>query len=220
MCHNVDWNTKMVISSNLRNLHKDAHSEVRTKIVQAAEERLWHFGFKKTTIDEIAADAGIGKGTIYLHFGSKEEIALEIIAQFKQQSLDTQRTLAADQSQPILDRIKAVLLHPILMSHTRCSQSPAAVEFITSIRPNITAHLEPFVQQEQEILAQVLEEGNLRGIFRIDDTKATAQTLKRMCAGFLPPFPILTGERAISEAVSSMVELACHGFRAEGAAAF
>ncbi len=64
-----------------------ANSEVRLKILEAAKERLWHFGFKKTTIDEIAADAGVGKGTVYLHFNSKEDIALAIMSEFKTESL-------------------------------------------------------------------------------------------------------------------------------------
>jgi len=35
-----------------------------------------------------------------------------------------------------------------------------------------------------------------------------------MCAGFWPPFPCITGEEAIQEAVSRIVELAYCGFRA------
>ncbi len=209
----------MVISNNSRNTNKDTHTDVRAKIVRAAQERLWHYGFKKTTIDEIAADAGIGKGTIYLHFSSKEDIALEIMAQFKKQSLAEVRILAGNRELPILTRIKEMLLLPILMSHARCSQSPAAIEMVTSIRPNIHAHLKPFLQEELEMLAQVLEEGNSQGIFAIDDTEEAAQTLKNMCAGFWPPFPCITGEKAIREAVSSIVEMAYSGFRAGNRAA-
>jgi AcrR family transcriptional regulator len=195
-------------------MNKDTYADVRAKIVQAAQERLWHYGFRKTTIEEIAADAGIGKGTIYLHFSSKEEIALEIMAQFKKQSLAEVRTLAVNYERPILTRIKEMLIQPILMSHGRCSQSPAALEMMTSIRPNIHAHLKPFLQQELEIIARVLEEGNSQGIFSIDDTIATAQTLKYMCAGFWPPFPCLTGEKDIRDAVSRIVDMAYCGFKA------
>lgn len=209
----------MVISSNQRIMNKDAHNDVRTKIVKAAQDRLWHYGFKKTTIDEIAADAGIGKGTIYLHFSSKEEIALEIMAQFKKQSLAQVRLLAVNQELPLLVRIKEMLLQPILASHARCSQSPAALEMVTSVRPNLHARLKPFLHEELAILAQVLDEGNLQGIFSIDDTRATAQTLKHMCAGFWPPFPCVTGEKAIQDAVSDIVTMAYRGFKGQKQAA-
>lgn len=200
-------------------MNKDVHNDVRAKIVQAAQERLWHYGFKKTTIDEIAADAGIGKGTIYLHFDSKEEIALEIMAQFKKRSVAEVKRIAASQDQPILARIKEMLLQPILLSHTRCSQSPAALEMLTSIRPNIQAHLKPFLQEEVEIIAQVLEAGNQQGLFSVDDTRATAQTLKNMCMGFWPPFSCVDGEAAIREAVGGIVDLAYGGFGTNSRAA-
>ncbi len=194
-------------------MNKDAHNDVRAKIIQAAQSRLWHYGFKKTTIDEIAADAGVGKGTIYLHFSSKEEIALEIMARFKKQSLAEVRQLAANQNLPVLARIKEMLLQPILLSHTRCSQSPAALELVISVGPNIQAHLKPFLHEELTILAQVLEEGNAQGVFCIDDSMTTARTLKNMCAGFWPPFPAVSGEKALREAVSGIVDLAYVGFR-------
>lgn len=208
----------MVISSNQCSVNKDAPANVRAKILLAAQERLWHYGFKKTTIDEIAADAGIGKGTIYLHFSSKEEIALEIIAQFKRESLDEVRRLAFDPQKTVTARLKDVLLQPILMSHARCSQSPAALEMLTSIRPNIEAYLKPILQEELAIMAQVLEAGNLQGIYSINDTIATARTLKQMCSGFWMPFPCVAGEAAIREAVSDIVDLACSGFRQAEAA--
>lgn len=40
--------------------------------MDAAKENFNRYGFRKTTIDDIAKDAGVGKGTIYLHFNNKE----------------------------------------------------------------------------------------------------------------------------------------------------
>ncbi len=49
------------------------------KILEAAGKLFFHFGFKKTSIDEIAAEAGIGKGTIYNYFSSKKELFKKLI---------------------------------------------------------------------------------------------------------------------------------------------
>jgi AcrR family transcriptional regulator len=38
--------------------------------------RFWKFGFKKTSVDDLAAAAGISKQGLYLHFSSKEEVFL------------------------------------------------------------------------------------------------------------------------------------------------
>jgi len=200
-------------------MNRDPHNEVREKIVQAAQERLWHYGFKKTTIEEIAADAGIGKGTIYLHFNSKEDIALEIVMQYKKQSLEQIRAAAADESLPLLHRIKKMLTLPILAAQERYSRSPATLEMVTAIRPTIQNHLKPLLQEEVAVLAQVLDQGNSLGELAIDDTRHAAQTLKNMCSGFWPPYPCVSGSEAMTAAISDIVDMALAGCGAKRAAA-
>ncbi|HDZ40851.1 MAG TPA: TetR/AcrR family transcriptional regulator [Bacteroidetes bacterium] len=46
----------------------------REKIVQSASEIFSRYGFKKTTMEEIAAALNKGKSSIYYYFKSKEEI--------------------------------------------------------------------------------------------------------------------------------------------------
>src|ERR1044071_8809866 len=52
---------------------------VRDAILDATDDLLTRFGYKKMTIDDLAQNVGIGKGTVYLYFPSKEEIALSHI---------------------------------------------------------------------------------------------------------------------------------------------
>lgn len=44
-----------------------------------------HFGFKKTSVDDIARALQISKKTIYQHFGSKEEIFYHIVSRIARQ---------------------------------------------------------------------------------------------------------------------------------------
>jgi AcrR family transcriptional regulator len=48
------------------------------QILQAAVEVFSEKGFRAATMDEVAAAAGITKGTIYLYFSSKEELFVEM----------------------------------------------------------------------------------------------------------------------------------------------
>jgi len=48
-------------------------------ILQIAEEVLMEKGYYETSIDEIAARVGIAKGTVYLHFPSKEDLTVAIV---------------------------------------------------------------------------------------------------------------------------------------------
>ena len=44
----------------------------REAILDATDRLLARYGFKKMTIDDLAREEGIGKGSVYLHFPSKE----------------------------------------------------------------------------------------------------------------------------------------------------
>lgn len=44
------------------------------RILDAAAELITHYGYDKTTVEEIAHAAGVSKGAIYLHFKSKEAL--------------------------------------------------------------------------------------------------------------------------------------------------
>jgi AcrR family transcriptional regulator len=46
----------------------------RAVILDAALRVFGQYGFRRTSMDDIAREAGIGKGTIYLSFASKEEV--------------------------------------------------------------------------------------------------------------------------------------------------
>ena len=46
----------------------------REVILQAAWGLIRHYGYNKTTIDDIAKRARVGKGTVYLYFRSKAEV--------------------------------------------------------------------------------------------------------------------------------------------------
>ena len=48
--------------------------ERAVRILEAAAELVLRWGYDKTTIDDVARRAGVAKGTIYLHWGSREEL--------------------------------------------------------------------------------------------------------------------------------------------------
>jgi AcrR family transcriptional regulator len=52
----------------------EANPEREKRILIAAAKLIEHYGFDKTTMDEIAQEAGVSKGAIYLHFKSKDDL--------------------------------------------------------------------------------------------------------------------------------------------------
>jgi len=53
------------------------------RILDAAAELILRWGYRKTTIDDIARQAGVAKGTIYLHWKTREELFAALIKREK-----------------------------------------------------------------------------------------------------------------------------------------
>ena len=51
----------------------------RDRILDSAFKLLAQYGFLKTTVEEIAAGAQVGKGTIYFYFQNKEDILVAVV---------------------------------------------------------------------------------------------------------------------------------------------
>lgn len=58
--------------------------ETRQRIVETAIRLFAERGFDNVTIDQIAADADVGKGTIYNYFATKETILFEFLIEIEQ----------------------------------------------------------------------------------------------------------------------------------------
>lgn len=59
---------------------KEVVQEFRTtEILDAARRVFAHSGFNQVTVDEIAEEAGVAKGTVYLYFPSKQELFREAL---------------------------------------------------------------------------------------------------------------------------------------------
>ena len=85
---------------------KSAHgqSEERSKreqradrILDAAAELMLRWGYNKTTIDDIARLAGVAKGTIYLHWKTREDLFLALMRrEYVRLVEDIQQRIAGD----------------------------------------------------------------------------------------------------------------------------
>ncbi len=171
-----------------------------------------YYGFKKTTIDEIAADAGVGKGTVYLYYESKEDIALAIMAQFKENTVRRMQDIAQDPSKTISAKIIEMLAFPIVQALETCERNPGSTDIILSLRPHVQMRLRPYIEQEVAILAEVIEQGNQQGLLDVTDTMRAGRSLKYMVAGFWPPYPCAPAESVAAE-IAIIVDFALRGMR-------
>lgn len=57
----------------------DASVERLDRVLDAASELLVRWGYQRVTMEDVATQAGIGKGTLYLHFRTKEALFLTVL---------------------------------------------------------------------------------------------------------------------------------------------
>lgn len=128
-------------------------------IVEAADRLFERYGYKKTTVDEIAQAAGIGKGSIYLHFKSKEEIALAWVDQLHANLLAPLDRIAND-SEPAGKRLVAYLERRILGRYDVFDRHKRSMdEALESLRPRLIEKKDAFHEREAVLLASIIESG-------------------------------------------------------------
>ena len=88
-------------------MKKQATKEV---IERVAAELFWKFGFEKTSMDDIASQAHKAKRSIYNHFSSKEELFCSLAHTELEQIRQRLAEVMADDSQPVLPRLRQYLL--------------------------------------------------------------------------------------------------------------
>lgn len=82
------------------------HQAREAAIVQAVNHLLAEKGFDAMTVDEVAAEVGIAKASLYKHFPSKEDLACAAMVRVMRRAQDFLKSLPADAAP--LDNIQAV----------------------------------------------------------------------------------------------------------------
>lgn len=159
---------------------------IRKSILDAAEELFGRFGYRKTTVQEIADEAGVGKGTIYLHFESKRAVALATIDRLIQEVVDRLREIAAS-GEPVADRIRSMLIERVMVRFDGVqAYSGRLDELLAGLRNDLLARRRYYFQTEAVLLSRVLEEGRTQGVIDVEKPQVTARALITATNSLLP----------------------------------
>ncbi|WP_426752641.1 TetR/AcrR family transcriptional regulator [Myxococcus sp. Y35] len=138
----------------------------RTAILDAASEVFARFGFKKASVEDIARRAGVGKGSIYLHFESKEALFEASLQLSHAQSLSELEASIRGASTP-----EAKVRAFIECKRQQYTRAPLGhrIEMSTLFELGTQAanYLPRMREAEARILARVIEEGVAQGTFAV-----------------------------------------------------
>lgn len=159
---------------------------VRDAILDVTDRLLARYGYKKMTIDDLAHEVGIGKGSVYLHFSSKEEIVLSHIDRIIERMKRRLREIAA-KPDPIDERLCEMLLERVLFRFDSVQHySQSLNELLANVRPGLLIRRKKHFQEEGRIFAEVIAEGQKDGKLISGDALDHAFTLLTATNSLLP----------------------------------
>jgi TetR/AcrR family fatty acid metabolism transcriptional regulator len=188
--------------------------EVREAILDAADRLLAHYGYRKMTVEDIAREAGIGKGTVYLHFPSKEEVVLSRVDRMVERLKERLWAVARSDADAAI-RLRLMLLTRVLYRFDSVQHYTQSLnDLLAALRPGLLARRVRYFDEEAQIFAQVLNEGREIGEFVFEDALTTAYALLHATNSLLP-YSLSTaelGEREeVKERTTQIADLILHG---------
>ncbi len=189
------------------NTKRDA---VRENILTIAQEIFSKYGYRKTTLDDIANAVRKGKSSLYYYFSSKEDLFEEVI----QKEADILREELAKVLQKDMD--PADKLHDYVMTkittyrqlanfYNAIENDTAAVAFIEKIKSQ-------YDQEEIRMMKRILLDGARKRKFVIKDFSLVAIGITTAIRGL--EMPLAAGPyRAndLGKTVDAIVKIICYG---------
>ena len=173
---------------------------VKDAILDATDRLLARFGYRKMTVEDIAAEAGIGKGTIYLHFSSKEEVVLSHIDRIVERLQGRLREIAGSDA-TAAERLQLMLLTRVLFRFDSIQHYTQSLnDLLAVLRPGLLSRRAQYFEAEAQIFAQVLTAGREAAEFSFENARATAHALLEATNGLLP-YSLSTTELGAREEV-------------------
>ena len=187
---------------------------IREIILDAADRLLARYGYKKMTMDDLAQEVGIGKGTIYLHFRSKEEIVLSHVDRIVERVLERLKALAQSDAAPPA-KLREMLVARVMLRFDSVQQySESISEVLRDLRSALLERRERYFEREAEMIGLVLKEGQRVRAFRRQDAAGTARALVAATNSLLP-FNLSTRElgkrKDVEQSVQRIADLLLNG---------
>ena len=183
-------------------------------ILRAATQVFARHGFFNAQVADVAREAGVAAGTVYLYFRSKDDLLASIFERTMREAIDQGRAVLAGVADPVARLAAIARLHLDRLGRDR----DLAVVFQVELRQS-TKHMERFsstlLREYLGIIRGVIADGQAAGVFR-SDIKAT--TAAKVLFGALDEMAtnwMLSRRRyALAADADAVVDLLLGGLRA------
>ncbi len=160
--------------------------DIKDLILDAVDGLLATYGYGKMTMEDVARQVGIGKGTIYLHFPSKEELVLAHIDRIAEAVVGKMEEIAASPD-PIDRRLRRMLVLRVLHRFDSVAHySRSLGELLSSVRAPLLARRQAYFEKEAAVFEAVLREGARLGTLDCADPRTASFVLIQSTNSHLP----------------------------------
>jgi TetR/AcrR family transcriptional regulator, regulator of autoinduction and epiphytic fitness len=172
----------------------------RAAIIAAAIDAFLEAGFDATSMDRIAALAGVSKRTVYNHFDSKEALFAAILHQLWETSEGDSKA-AFQQDEALHPQLSRVLQHKLRLLNDTSFLSLARVAIAAGIHsPERARDMIARLGEREEDLTVWIRTANAAGRLQIDDIAFASQQLQWLVKGFAFWPQVTMGQAPLSEA--------------------
>ena len=137
------------------------------QILEAAVKVFARQGFHQSTVAQIAKEAGVADGTIYLYFKNKDDILVQFFSFRAKQVFESFRE-EVDRAQNSLDKLRN-LIHRHLTEFQRDRDGAIVYQVETHQNSRLAeAQIKEMSQMYRDIISEIVEQGQQEGTIRKD----------------------------------------------------
>src|SRR6185437_179659 len=182
-----------------KSVHAEARDPVTTDaqrrralILDVAERLLRHYGPQKTTIADVAREAGVGVGTVYLEFPSKDVLVEEISRARHGAVLSAMRTAAA-QGRTAAERLAGAFDARLDAFLALATEGAHACDLVHCVSTAVKSAQASYHEEELALVADILRRGAADGELEVEDVELCARTVLMAYAAFAAPWLLRSG---------------------------
>ncbi len=194
----------------------DVSEERKNQILEAAIAVFARLGFQQTRMDDIAEQAGLSKGALYLYYKSKDAIIAELLKYFFAQEFKRlQGFVEADRQEAVREQLMTLTHQLTSVMKWMARLMPIAFEFyaIAGRDKEVRQFLQEYFKAYRTELARLIQRGIERGEFRAVDVEATAITLAALYEGLALLYFVDPQALPWAEQVETSVRLLLEGIQ-------
>ncbi len=167
-------------------------------------------GLLKTTVDEIAKAARMGKASLYHYFQSKEEIFKEVVEKENRFLKEKIREAVNKETTP-QKKMKIYILKKMEYLNELANIHSALKDEYLENYAFIEKIREKNSREELFTIREILQDGEDKGIFDIDDIELTAFAITSALKGLEFPWSINISFPEIESNINKLLEILFHG---------